>query len=429
MIDDQDETTMDKKSFDNLMKSRMSSKTRLIDDHIPLDDKKARNFSPLANDFIQKQKLLALLVITIRLFNFNIHLSDLLRWCIDGNLIYHDLSIIFDQKQKIFWNEIVTFRNYRYPNYDCILTIIRNMIVHCNIDLKLFPVPDIYNLIERFLYDLNLPKGLILIIKKRYQKFLDRYTGENTLLFRMRKFTEYEIVSMIAIFSVLNDLFDLNGTTEQNYRLFRNRNSAETKKNLLFIWDEWLHYSKIRLNLIKMFRLNILPIHIDTINLDEILIQNGKMSDIFKNTDIVSNTKKRFHVFKNRLSLIEMFEQLHFSDGNFEWKERINEKETKPTLYPMTDATDEIINSIENSNLKQFLARDFRKELITPYCCDELNGFHRPHKLFKPTRHKDKYQYPESLQHLLCVASFITCSDMKYSLRLFLDAEQFSSKL
>ncbi|OTF83610.1 TATA box-binding protein-associated factor RNA polymerase I subunit, partial [Euroglyphus maynei] len=309
MINDDDENNeqciMDEEHFKNMKREQMSNKSKFMDQHVSIDACKIFNThtTPLGNDLVNKQKILVFLYLTIRLFNFNIYLSDLIRWCAQGSIRYFNLFENFlDKRETIMWLDMYTFMNYRYPNYKKFPAIMRNMIIHCNIDLAIIPKPDLYCLIKRYLHDLNLPNGLLLLIRYRYGRFIEHHAqapivdcvGNQAIL------PSYDIFCIISIILTLRDLFDLTGSNEFYYYSSFNHSKFGDQ---LFIWNEWLYYSRIRLNLIKAFRLNIRIKNLDVVNLNETLSELYRISEFFRDVKIGRKLIKKQYCWQTRFEL------------------------------------------------------------------------------------------------------------------------------
>lgn len=423
------EELMDDDDLHNLMKQLMPEKLKLMNNLIPFKKISHINNStyPYNNDIICRRKLLALLFIVIRLFNFNIYLSDLIRWCVNGSIKYWNMFQYFKENRQIMWQDLETFRNSSFPNYNNILIIIRNMIVHCSIDLNQFVRPDIYALIERYIKDLNLPRELILVIKTRYSLFIDQHTDPKYILDEMKRFPPYDIFAMVAIISTLRDLFDLNGPNEINYNNFKNN-----KNSKLFIWPEWVRYSRIRWNLIKSFYLNIKPNHCDILDIDETIIRNNYLPNYFKDKTIskieTGSLQTRTKLYSNRFKLQELFENMFFKEENYKWKEKLMEKNEFPEMasfYPLTSFTGLIASKINNKNLEKLLQSNFRYHLLTPYMCQNFRFDNRSRfAIYCKSVNSKEFNFSDSFRHLLQLASFITCSNFENFLSLFKIAEK-----
>lgn len=244
------EEIFDESNFDNVLKERMSSKCQLFLQHVSLE--KFKDFAPsrttpLANEMLDRYKLLTFLYLTIRLLNYNIFLSDLLRWCIDGSMWYSNQLNCLPSDWEIMWLDSKVFRTGNFANYLVAIQIIRNMIIHCGFPKELLPEIDLDPLINRYLKDMNLPRGLLIVIRKNYGSFLKEASQDDTY-----GFPQHDLSAIVAIIMALRDLFDLFGCTTDNFRLFENIEFEN-----LFLWSKWFEYSKLRFNLIKAFNLNI----------------------------------------------------------------------------------------------------------------------------------------------------------------------------
>lgn len=441
--DDDKQFAMDEEQFKNMKKETMSNKSKYMDQHITFDYCKLvknKHQSPLANDFINKQKILVFLYIVIRLFNFNIYLSDLIRWCTNGSIRYMNLFENFlNENETIMWMDKNHFIRYQYPDYKIILITLRNMIIHCNIDLATIPLPNIYSLIRRYIYDLNLPDGLMLLIRYRYGNFIEYYVHTSFIHANSKKsnLPYYEMVAIVPIILILRDLFNLNTTNDElSYYQFRYSKFA----NRLFVWNEWLYYSRIRFNLIKAFRLNMRLKNLDVLNLNETLFQSYRMWEFFRDIKIASKHPHERNCCQTRFELQELFEKLNFSNENFEWKTRIKQQQqqSKPSFYPLIDLTKEILDQISNNNdLHNVLNQNFRNKFITPYVCnDDYFNFHRRLPLrfhnYRPfcpyQRQNARTLLSDSIRFLFDISSFITCVDVYGYIFMFSKAEKFSQQ-
>lgn len=245
------EVFLDKSNYDSVLEDRMSFKCKLFREHISLEKFKdnVSRVSPLANDLIDRYKTLAFLYLTIRMLNYNIYLSDIIRWCYEGNIRFMNVMSCLPKDWEIMWIDLNMFRSNNFPAYHYLTQIIGNMVIHCNIDQKYFPTPNIEHLIKRFIKDLNLPKGLFLVVMKKYSNFIEYAIQHENAKF----FPKYDLIAISSIIMSLRDLFDLNGTTEFNFNLFSNNQQFDN----LFLWSKWFEYSKLRLTMIKMFNINI----------------------------------------------------------------------------------------------------------------------------------------------------------------------------
>lgn len=259
--DNEPELLMDEEQFKRLKFKHMSNKSKYLEKHFSFDacNVGTRHSSPFSNEVISKYKILVFLYLAIRLFNFNIYLTDLIRWCNAGSIRFANLFENFlDKQETILSMDVLTFVDYKYPDYRKIVRIMRNMIIHLNLDYSIIPKPNLYCLIKRYLYDLNLPDGLLLLIRYRYECFIDYYSNESlTDNINGKSISPcYDIVCIVSIILILRDLFNFNGSTELNY--FHNQSFRHTRfEDKLFNWNQWLHYSRIRFNLIRSFRMNI----------------------------------------------------------------------------------------------------------------------------------------------------------------------------
>lgn len=134
-----------------------------------------------------------------------------------------------------------------------------------------------------------------------------------------------------------------------------------------------------------------------------------------------------------RYILQDNFANLFFCEKNHLWNEKINllRAQKTPSLYPLTSKTEQVLSQISNTKIKNILNKDFRKQLITPYMCNENLSFHRKCILFNSkTRFVvSNWDFFEncspSIQHLIELASIITCADMTKNMEFFILAEKF----
>lgn len=247
-----EDSLFDNQNYEELLLQRMPSTSKNINKVVPLSRLKTHKLasSPLLNDLLTKPKLLAFLYITVRLLNFNVYLSDLIRWCVQGNICYIDALQCLPKDWEIMWVDVTTFRDHRAPAYHTIAILTRHMINHCDLSLKMFPEPDIPQLVKRFIKDMNLPRDLFDVVIIKYKLFIDRKCNrfENVL---MKLMPDFEVVAVLAIIFTLRDLFDLLGPTKKFVAVQKCTNEN------LFYWEDWLEYSKTRLNAIKTHILNL----------------------------------------------------------------------------------------------------------------------------------------------------------------------------
>lgn len=238
---------------------------------LDLTSEEALNNSPYYSctrvDHITKGKLLACLYLTIRVYNINIFPSDLIRWAFEGLIRYHNPLGCFPEHWELRISDTKKYCCYKCIDYPNFQTMIKNLLVHCGLDMTLFSSPDCYEFIRRLIKDLNLPKGLNLIVKQRYGDYIERQqidAAENSL-----NIPHYEYVGIAVVLLTLRDLFDLFGKNNAHYDKFKNSESITD----LFIWSEWFHFSKLCLSLIKIFyfkRRSFLP-NTSTIDFDQFL--------------------------------------------------------------------------------------------------------------------------------------------------------------
>lgn len=245
---------LDDDNYHNVLVERMPFKTKNLHKIVPLKKIQDSYFSsPLQSDLISKPKLLSFLYITIRLMNLNIFLSDLIRWCAQGSIRYLSSLKCLPKFWEITWLDVNYFNDNRFPCYHKVVYLTGHLITHCQLSTDQFPETDaIEQLIKRYIDDLNLPKGLYLVVKKKYGHFVKSYR-RNFTSDDDKVLVEFDVVAIVTVILALCDLFDLSGPTEKNFALFKDNSQFEN----LFIWPDWLEYSKLRLNMIKSFFLNL----------------------------------------------------------------------------------------------------------------------------------------------------------------------------
>lgn len=250
---EEEDSLLEIKNYEELLLQRMPSTSKNLNKVVPLTRMKSYKIasSPMINDLVNKPKLLSFLFITVRLLNFNVYISDLIRWCIQGNIRYIDALLCLPKNWEIMWVDWRSLRDYRVPAYHTIATLTRHMINHCDLSLQMFPEPDIRPLVKRFIGDLNLPKDLLDVVVIKYDRFIARKLNKKESAL-MKLIPDFEVIAILAIIFTLRDLFDLLGTTDQFIAI-----DQSCPEDELFNWEDWLEYSKTRLNAIKTFILNL----------------------------------------------------------------------------------------------------------------------------------------------------------------------------
>lgn len=137
----------------------------------------------------------------------------------------------------------------------------------------------------------------------------------------------------------------------------------------------------------------------------------------------------------HRNAMQDLFRDVFFCSSAISWKESIRSQTNErpiPTFYPLTSETERLLSKIRNKDIKATMELDFRKQLITPYMCNEGYTFHRRTRKFsdKPGFTRSKYQFfddtsPE-MEHLIELGSYITCTNLSRFMPQFFAAEKNS---
>lgn len=412
-------------NYEKLLLQRMPSTSKHLNKVVPLNRMKNYKIasSPMINDLVNKPKLLSFLFITVRLLNFNVYLSDLIRWCVQGNIRYIDALLCLPKDWEIMWIDVRSLRDYRVPAYHTIATLTRHMINHCDISLQMFPEPDIRPLVKRFISDLNLPKDLLDVVVIKYDRFIARKLNrkESDL---MKLIPDFEVVAILAIIFTLRDLFDLLGTTKIFVQV---QNCPDDE---LFNWKDWLEYSKTRLHAIKIFILNLnVKFDYSLHNIDELLAT----SNIF----FEPKGKKANRIYKHRSpehreALKESFEML-FRQNDSSTMSNVKSKLTEKipaTLYPLKTYTNLVRPLIKNSLVQTVLKQSFRHKRTLPYIYEDGSTVHYPVKFNEHMYFSQKNVYDffdnhlsDDLAHLFDLATILSRADLKRYFSYFTEAE------
>lgn len=410
---DEDDKLMDDNYFDDLIRERMPIKLKRMLEFIPMERmKNCQESSALLNEHITKPKLLAFLYISIRLFNMNIYLSDLIRWCIQNNIRYIKSISFLPQSWEIMFIDQKSFNDNRYPRYQTLSKVVTLMIEHCSIPRKLFPKVNIRPLLERYIKDLNLPKGLIIVINQRYGLFLDTYE-QFFEVDNWEKFPDFDIAAFSVVLLSLRDLFDLYGSNQNKFIQFENTQLIDD----LFDWSRWLNYSMFRLNCIKAFILNLRSkFDNGLMSIDE-LVATSHSDNMFHRVrkDCPKINWTKYRSVEDRLNLQDMFENLTFNCDDIAWKDKLFknvEFNVEPSFYPLTTYTKLVQRKINNTSIKNELNLNFHDKLITPYHNSDLHyKCFSPHPLWdKRMTRKTFFEElaGKSLNHLMELGSIIT---------------------
>lgn len=208
---------------------------------------KSRNMYALTETFVELMSLsktLAILNIALRKRGDNIFVCDLIRWANDYSIPYFNSLNHLPKEWKILPNDIRTFTPISSPSFKNINIITAK--IASRIRLKDFPNPDMKALVLRFLHDLNLPLEIADIIDIDYNLFQHFFKELDTSR-HLKKFPSFDHWAFLAIVLVLKVYFGLDGTTE--YKL----SELATEKNNLFSWKKWERFTRLRLQLMKLY--------------------------------------------------------------------------------------------------------------------------------------------------------------------------------
>lgn len=389
---EEDDNFIDKEKYSQYLHSQMSSKLKTL---IP-EDGGVEAFFTRTNkghsiryvDIMSRNKLLSIIAIALRLLNIPIFLSDLIRWAVDGNIRFSDSLQCLPRDWELLFVDKIRFCDSKVPAHNNLMQIVKQIAVHTKLDSSMFPRANLWPLVARYIKDLNLPQGLILVVKKRYSKFIEFYHNKSEHPKAPNFVDHLDLVAYMSIVLTLRDLFDLTGPNEAQYIRFK-----DTPLGLcgqLFLWHDWIRFSKLRLNILKIY--NLCPTGFakqaapsNLVGLDSVMAMNARMNDVYGSNRFYKwfdHQKSKRYAQKAQLrpKMQAEYEDLFLPSTAQAWKQSIITKSQNvpaPSIFPLTSNMESIIGQISNKRISQILSVDYRSKLVTPYTCEHGAFHHR----------------------------------------------------
>ncbi|XP_015121029.1 TATA box-binding protein-associated factor RNA polymerase I subunit B [Diachasma alloeum] len=198
-------------------------------------------------EHLTMQDVLAVVNLALRINNEKIHLSDVLRFQVEGHMSSKKLDHFFPDEDPLPNDLKRTV--YTLNKYEGIRDATGDL-AHL-LGVSQIPEPNIVELIQRYCTDLQLPKGIALYAERMIAMSPPKLTFEKWNYSLPR----YEAKAMSAIIIVMKILFGLDGVTEYEIsRVVDRINSIAEEKDALdsklFSFIEWQRYIECRRSVI-----------------------------------------------------------------------------------------------------------------------------------------------------------------------------------
>ena len=258
-IDDDDNDSREDNYDKELIRSAPAFTRRILRQRGVL---KCKTSNIMLNDYFNElmtlPKTLAILNIVFRLMSVDIYLFDLIRWVNEAHIPFRYCFSVLPQDWLFIFNDFSTFAN-KYSPCAKNLSILSVQLAKY-LELKHIPRPNLTKLMHRLARDLNLPKDIVCLIESEYN-LLEHFSDELSPLWeagdhcRPRAYMPlFERWALMAIVAVLKRLFEspdkMSDSTEDCECMSMRVNEEEMS---LFIWNDWLKYTRLRLDLIHSY--------------------------------------------------------------------------------------------------------------------------------------------------------------------------------
>lgn len=201
--------------------------------------------NPVFRDTITLTTSIAIIYIALRYSNLDIFISDLLTWIDQGHLLYYSSCSIFPSDWIVFEPEIYSFRPTTAPCPKNLLARAADLVTFLGCEFDSQTRISMKNLIVKYLRELNLPSDLMTVMESvpRFESKLMELE-RMTSLERKKQLPFFECNAIAIIIIFLKKIF---GLTKQSISEICN----ELRQENVFLFDEWLDYSHVRLNCLK----------------------------------------------------------------------------------------------------------------------------------------------------------------------------------
>jgi hypothetical protein len=343
---------------------------------------------------------LAFIFIAARFINLDIHVTDLIRWVDQGYLLYFASTRIFPQDWFLKARDHQTFCPNASPFPEAILSRSSNLVRYLEVPLSA-PV-DMFNLIERFLDDMNLPISMINLIKSQswisdvVSRFGKMRTGK-----RIFRFFELHAVAIIII--TLRKMFG----SDQQIRSVCNQIRKLRHHENYFCFDEWIEAAKLRVLCLRRYYLPLFG-NCESQITDSCLVVDYH-SQVVRNWRFLANGASRDDPAADQ-DLVRLFSKLDTRSDTIISESRISFP--GPSMRLLNDASEFVIKRLDpKSFARTALSQNYRNKTFD-YVKPGSMFANNPYELLTPRGRTDwsdilENDLPPEITVLLQLASWL----------------------